>query len=391
VLYIKRLAGLPGETIAIRLGKLHVLSPDRGLSYSDLEEAQGDPSKLLDLWRPPYMHHNDDKALRRFKEGQFEIVRKPPAILLEMMRLVYDNDHQANDLSGPEFERWVPASESGWDKDGKTGFRHEESGDSIGWLHYRHVLRDKPDKPQLITDFMGYNTWEAERDRGHSLPGENWATDLIVECNADVKTAQGNFVLELSKGPDRFQARFDLASGTCTLFRLTRGKKPFEMKSAPTRLKGKGRYQVRFANVDDRLVVWVDGRLPFDKGVEYPAADKLMPVKENDLERPVSVGTSGGVVVSGLKVYRDTYYTTSRSGPSSSDVPEMHFDDPETFKNAEDAPVSTYYVQPGHFLCLGDNSPESSDGRSWGLVPRRLLLGRALMVYYPFTRTGRIR
>jgi signal peptidase I len=51
-------------------------------------------------------------------------------------------------------------------------------------------------------------------------------------------------------------------------------------------------------------------------------------------------------------------------------------------------PVRTYYVQPGHFLCLGDNSPHSSDGRAWGLVPERLMLGRALMVYYPFPPLG---
>jgi hypothetical protein len=56
-----------------------------------------------------------------------------------------------------------------------------------------------------------------------------------------------------------------------------------------------------------------------------------------------------------------------------------------------DPPFVTLYVQPDHFLCLGDNSPESSDGRSWGAVPRRLLLGRALLVYYPFGRAGRIR
>jgi signal peptidase I len=47
-------------------------------------------------------------------------------------------------------------------------------------------------------------------------------------------------------------------------------------------------------------------------------------------------------------------------------------------------PARTLYVQPKHYLCLGDNSPHSSDGRSWGLVPERLLLGRALLVYYPF-------
>jgi signal peptidase I len=71
----------------------------------------------------------------------------------------------------------------------------------------------------------------------------------------------------------------------------------------------------------------------------------------------------------------------------------VNFDpaNPDTFKNWDQALPSTYHVQPNHFLCLGDNSPESSDGRSWGLVPRRLLLGKALLVYYPFHRAGRIR
>ena len=54
-------------------------------------------------------------------------------------------------------------------------------------------------------------------------------------------------------------------------------------------------------------------------------------------------------------------------------------------------PTKTIYIQPEHYLCMGDNSPESSDGRTWGLVPNRLLLGKALAVYYPFDRFGRIR
>ena len=49
------------------------------------------------------------------------------------------------------------------------------------------------------------------------------------------------------------------------------------------------------------------------------------------------------------------------------------------------------YVQPGHYLCLGDNSQASSDSRDWGLVPHRLMLGRALAVYYPIERIGPIR
>jgi signal peptidase I len=52
---------------------------------------------------------------------------------------------------------------------------------------------------------------------------------------------------------------------------------------------------------------------------------------------------------------------------------------------------ATMYVQPGHYLCLGDNSQASADSRDWGLVPERLMLGRALVVYFPLDRIGPIR
>ena len=41
---------------------------------------------------------------------------------------------------------------------------------------------------------------------------------------------------------------------------------------------------------------------------------------------------------------------------------------------------------PDDFLPLGDNSPHSADGRLWGadpFVPRRLLIGEALFIYWP--------
>ena len=46
---------------------------------------------------------------------------------------------------------------------------------------------------------------------------------------------------------------------------------------------------------------------------------------------------------------------------------------------------------PGHYFCLGDNSSSSSDGRDWGLVPERLMLGRAVVVYWPLSRIGVIK
>lgn len=54
----------------------------------------------------------------------------------------------------------------------------------------------------------------------------------------------------------------------------------------------------------------------------------------------------------------------------------------------------TGLLQPGRavdvgerqFFALGDNSPNSADGRVWGFVPDKDVVGRPLFVYYPFTR-----
>ena len=65
--------------------------------------------------------------------------------------------------------------------------------------------------------------------------------------------------------------------------------------------------------------------------------------------------------------------------------------DPKQWDNLRSLPATTFYVQPDHFFCLGDNSPQSADSRIWGLVPRRLMLGRALLIYFPFSRVRTIR
>ena len=43
-------------------------------------------------------------------------------------------------------------------------------------------------------------------------------------------------------------------------------------------------------------------------------------------------------------------------------------------------------VPEGHFFVLGDNSGSSSDGRFWGFVPEKNVLGRAELIYWPFNR-----
>jgi signal peptidase I len=383
--YIKRLVGLPGETIAIYYGDLYVLD---GLKYDHSDVPEND------LWKAEYMHINE--AVDRFKE--FHIIRKGPAQILSMRRIVYDNDHQATDLLRKVPPRWTAEPATGaWQTDSNEEAKRFTSASSAtnqtAWLRYRNMIpdldRENPQvhaQAELISDFMGYNTWQSNRGR-RDLPAQNWVGDLILDCDVDVQQPQGALTLELSKGVDRFQARWDLSTGVCTLVRLHDGREE-TLENRDTNLKKPGTYHLRFANVDERLTVWVDSALPFGDGHVYDPPGQRGPTK-NDLQ-PASIGVQGaGVEVSHLKLWRDTYYTANINSADASGNYDLA--NPSTWETLRGLPVRTYYVQPHHFLCMGDNSPESSDSRSWGTVPERLLLGRALVIYWPvFGRFGRI-
>jgi signal peptidase I len=49
------------------------------------------------------------------------------------------------------------------------------------------------------------------------------------------------------------------------------------------------------------------------------------------------------------------------------------------------SPMEPYTVPPKHLFVLGDNSRSSLDGRFWGSLPQKDLVGRAILVYWPFT------
>jgi signal peptidase I len=451
--YIKRLLGLPGEIIAIFFGHLYrfPVTPEgipAGITREEwddlLDTTHCDP---LDLWKGPdpwaaegktahnYMHPTAQKL---WALGKFEILRKPPHVMLALSRPVFDNDHQAKDLVGVLPERWAPQGVVAWAVDGGTGFHHPGNTTGEQWLRYRHVLRPtsewgsllkldeirrkekiaeiagRPHWPQLITDFLGYNSFESAR---HSKPAPNWAGDLMLECNLTVSAAQGEFWMEVNKGVDRFQARFDLTTGVCTLYRNSEHAAQWQpLASAQTTVKGPGTYALRFANFDERLTVWVGRELPFGDGKEYAPPAKVGPdpesaetekarannfldgIKNNDLQ-PAGLCSVGAVVeVRNIKLLRNTYYTGFKTDPrgmlQSDHHPQITGEDwklPRAWGPLRDLKGCTIYVYPGHYLCMGDNSQESSDGREWGLVPERLMLGRALLVYFPFDRAGTIK
>ncbi|MFZ5596295.1 MAG: signal peptidase I [Bacillota bacterium] len=43
-------------------------------------------------------------------------------------------------------------------------------------------------------------------------------------------------------------------------------------------------------------------------------------------------------------------------------------------------------VAPDSYLMLGDNRDNSEDSRVWGLLPKNLIIGKAVMIYWPLNR-----
>ncbi len=437
--YIKRCMAFGGETVGIHRGDLYATT---SLEYpADARDASGAPlyprpDDPNDLWRGgesttthDFRYPNNAQAVERFEQsrqtgfapglGGFEILRPTEDQLLARARVVWDNDHQPPELAGKVPPRWFtrPEATGKWNGDSPSqpkAFGH--TADTLDFIRYQHLVwkqekverevngqkkevpertgaywqwADLPAQPVAgpVDNYLGYNDgvdrdpvtgFETER-RGNRVMAQdtNWVGDLILECEADVQ-AGAEVVLELSRGATRFQARF--AGGEVELVSTGQGAKSFGKR--PTKITGPGKYQLRFANVDARLWVWVDGRrIDFGTDADYPPASTVPAGKENDegwteendVAAPASIGAKGGVTVRGLKLKRDIYYTRSHGSNSSADL---------------------YYVQPGHYLCLGDNSAHSSDSRSWGVVPERLMLGKAVFVFWPawpHNRVGFIR
>ena len=47
-------------------------------------------------------------------------------------------------------------------------------------------------------------------------------------------------------------------------------------------------------------------------------------------------------------------------------------------------------IPPDSYLMLGDNRPNSYDGRCWGVVPRNMIIGKAYKIFFPLNRMRKI-
>ena len=46
-----------------------------------------------------------------------------------------------------------------------------------------------------------------------------------------------------------------------------------------------------------------------------------------------------------------------------------------------------YILPPRHYLAMGDNTVNSSDGRAWGDFPQEKVIGKSCFVYWPIGGT----
>ncbi|MFP6650531.1 MAG: signal peptidase I, partial [Pirellulaceae bacterium] len=383
--YIKRLIGLPGESIRITGGDIYTA--------------------------------NDPRA------GEFTIARKPDNRLLSMLQLVHDSNYRPavfDEISWPL--RWQPWKKGGeadddWSRleDG-NGYRSEGVSPTDSYLRYNHIVdrmiwgeiglledfraagQQGQFKKQvemlkqvaqdhtvgkLILDYYAYN----DRNHGH-MDGHYWVGDLAGEFDVEVQGQTGTLLLDLVEGGVHYQCQVDVSSGKATLsiddgrgmFMAADGRQ-LKQLTGQTGITGPGRYQLRFSNVDNELRLWVDNkRIDLDGPGMYQPDVLRTPhwTAEDPLDAaPLGIGSRQlAMTVHRLKVYRDLYYVATGphdgseyEGYTNFDVrPRHQLADYRNWSNAEmfqRRRKLDFTLSKDEFFPLGDNSPQSKDARLW--------------------------
>jgi signal peptidase I len=390
--YIKRLVGLPRETLRIWHGDLYV-------------QADG--------------------------ADNFAIERRSPAKLRAMAQIVYDNDYLVDEMTQKGWPlRWQawPAgqssSSSAWTStDGGRSYSIDGSASEAKWIRYRHFVPSLDDwevlksgslgenyqaKPSLITDFYAYDTSVTRgqlKKQPHML-GLHWVGDLMLECELNATTPNGAVLLDLVKGGRHFGCELDCATGQARL--SIDGMADFH-PTAETFVRGAGSHRVAFANIDEQLLLWIDGRVvSFDGTTTYEPLGNDVP--RFDSQDPLDLAPAGiasrscGLQVNHMRLWRDLYYISAPDGrvvdyEPASELTHMNYDQLLEFWSTPQmwAPAgrsspfdrrreAIFPLAADQFFMLGDNSPASQDARLWpaeSYVSRDLLIGKSLLIFWP--------
>ena len=434
--YIKRLVGLPGEDLKIHHGDVFI-GHDDGKAFAI---ARKPPHKVLAMMQTVYDNEHHTATLDAAGWPQ-RWQAEPLADSLQAAAWKTDDGSKSFHTPGgpgvqtwlryqhfvPSFEVWDQVEHSRWSKENNppqpqliTDMYAYNTAQSQGQA--QRVGAHAPDSDSL---------------------GLHWVGDLVVECDLTVEQAAGTAIFELVKGGRRFQCRLDLEKNQAELsidggsipFSDDQGRTAPKRTASPPKLAGAGTYHITFANVDEQLYLWINGTpVEFDGPATFEGLVDDKPTAA-DLS-PVGIASEGaGLKIGGLKLWRDVYYIAAKGSMTSDytkgplrERPIGHKwpgGDHEQFVFNTNLRAAFLSSPQGHFgtydwnwetdfselkkvdftlekdpndpasdqfFMMGDNSPSSSDSRLWQnlstgkymhYVPRNLLVGKALFIYWP--------
>jgi signal peptidase I len=299
------------------------------------------------------------------------IARKPAAVQQELWMPIYDNDYQPvtpNQRGAFNGNAWQPP------------FDFEASDWKIDPANPTRFILDSPGKTNVLTygapSANGFNIAYAYNEvRSYIRKPE--CGDLMVRFYVDRGCDEGQIGIDLGKGGIDYRAWLDF-SGLMTIAKVRDGQETvLARKDVNAPLPGAFTL-VKFANVDHQLLFECNGqRLAVDLGRSVDAMEG-----DPNISPHASIVGAGKLTLSHVAVFRDIYYM----GNSRATHPG---------RAVEGNP---FELDQDEFFVLGDNSPNSEDGRWWreptvacrgweppraGIVPRYYMVGRALFVYWP--------
>jgi signal peptidase I len=388
-----------------------------------------------------------DVYARQGNTGEFKILRKDdPNKQQVVQQVVYDDRHAPHALLKAGWpEAWLPEGAGpSWVRDSDRRVFEISAADLPQSVRYQHLVPSMLDwnavdesrspnpnpRPQLISDFCGYNSYTG--GRSHGIDDDRfWVGDLTFTCTVNVAAVSGAksvFTMELNEGVRRYRCHIDVVTGMATLTRNDdlagdANAEEIEIARGQTSIKGPGKYELRFANVDDRLCLWVNptsfrsGLVTFNAPTTYDPPANRRP-QDADL-RPVAFSAQGlKASVGDLLVERDIYYRAERVSNDAVRYSSMEFEvdeslrlrealvDPQEWGEIYDRHSRKAEFTPleaDEFFVMGDNSPRSQDSRLWpnevrGAANRHAvnltaLIGKAFFIYWPhaipFMNNGR--
>ncbi len=373
--YIKRLIGLPGETIEIVHGD--IFYRPKGQSEFRIRRKQ-DPKVQDAMWQVVF--DNDFRS----KPGLFEDLnsRRPAS------GRIYPPEWQPADPNNPDDARWNIA--------------HDANS------QYGRVLRfagaDGAGQGALALSFHDNDRMFLPRYGYDSEIQSNWMTDIVSDLKLEgvwYPSGLGSrLVLSLSSFEYVFRGEITGDGEVRLLCRPTEGpgSDKWRTLAPPARVAsladGRG-HIVSIRNVDLSASVWIDGRQVAasvdtraaitDGAMAYPMdykwlKNRLALARQTKDAKPipnpvVRIAASGPPAdLQHVKLMRDVYYTSPTIVDSPGRGPEYDFarrlgfqrnrpgwgteGNPITLETFDNPDLDQYFV-------MGDNSPSSLDGRLW--------------------------